>query len=223
MPVKKASRRRASPAPPQDPDTEQRILDAAQPVFLRAGTAGARMLDIAAEAGVKHALVHYYFRSKDRLALAVFQRAAMKLLPPVVAILGGELPLEEKVRRVVQHELEQLLLTPHLPGYILSELNHHPERATQLVQTLAGLDPARVRPAVFATLAAQIDERVRAGSMRPIAVEQFVANLISLCIFPFAARPMLKTLLAWSDADFARFVARRREELPDFFLAALRP
>ena len=202
MPDRKAARRRPSPAPAQDADTEQRILDAAHSVFLRAGTAGARMQDIAAEAGVNHALVHYYFRSKDRLALAVFQRAAMKLLPPVVAILGGELPLEEKVRRVVQHELE---------------------RAAQLVQTLAGLDPARVRPAVFATLAAQIEERVRAGSMRPIAVEQFVANLISLCIFPFAARPMLKTLLAWSDADFARFVARRRDELPDFFLAALRP
>ena len=222
MPVKKASRRKAVP-PAQDADTEQRILDAAHSVFLRAGTAGARMQDIAAEAGVNHALVHYYFRSKDRLAQAVFQRAAMKLLPPVVAILGGELPLEEKVRRVVQHELEQLLQTPHLPGYILSELNHHPERAGQLVQTLAGLDPARVRPAIFATLAAQIEERVRAGAMRPIAVEQFVANLISLCIFPFAARPMLKTLLGWSDADFARFVTRRREELPDFFLAALRP
>ncbi|HEX2778060.1 MAG TPA: helix-turn-helix domain-containing protein, partial [Gemmatimonadaceae bacterium] len=206
-----------------DGDTEQRILDAANTVFLRAGTAGARMQDIAAEAGVNHALLHYYFRSKERLAEAVFRRAAMKLLPPVVALLASELPLEQKVARVVEHELDQLRATPHLPGYLLSELNHHPERAAQLLQTLAGLDPERVRPAVFAVLERQIDEGVKAGRLRPIAVEQFIANLVSLCIFPFAARPMLMTMLGWSDAEFARFIDRRRGELPVFFLEALRP
>ncbi|HEX8850985.1 MAG TPA: helix-turn-helix domain-containing protein [Gemmatimonadaceae bacterium] len=206
-----------------DADTEQRILDAASSVFLRRGTAGARMQDIAAEAGVNHALLHYYFRSKDRLAAAVFRRAATRLLPPFVAILGSDLPLEEKVARIVEHELDQLRAAPHLPGYILSELNHHPERAAQLVQTLAGVDPERVRPAIFATLAKQLDERVKAKKMRPIAVEQFIVNLVSLCIFPFAARPMVMTMFGWSDDDFSRFIDRRRRELPDFFLEALAP
>jgi hypothetical protein len=39
-------------------DTEQRILDAAHAVFVRRGTAGARMQEIAAEAGVNQALLH---------------------------------------------------------------------------------------------------------------------------------------------------------------------
>ena len=219
MPVKP----RAAPPAVADADTESRILDAAHAVFLRKGTAGARMQDIAREAGVNHALVHYYFRTKARLAEAVFRRAALKLLPPAVATLSSDLPLEDKVRRLVDHYLTQLSATPHLPGYLLSELNHHPERGSQLIHALTGLDPDRVRPRVFDTLQRQIAERVRAGTLRPISPQEFAVNLVSLCIFPFAARPMLALVLGWKDGDFARFIAERQRALPDFFLGALRP
>src|SRR5258705_12114381 len=73
-----------SSSQPRDRDTEQRILDAAHVVFLRRGSAGARTQEIAREAGVNSALLHYYFRTKDRLAQAVFQRAAMQLMPAVI-------------------------------------------------------------------------------------------------------------------------------------------
>src|SRR5687768_18539732 len=85
--------------PAEDTDAEQRILDAAHAVFLRRGTAGARMQEIADEAGVNKALLHYYFRSKDRLAEAVFGRILRGMFPPLVAILGSELEIDEKVRQ----------------------------------------------------------------------------------------------------------------------------
>src|SRR6478672_10679750 len=88
-----------------DSDTERRILDAAHVVFLRRGTAGARTQEIAKEAGVNSALLHYYFRSKARLAEAVFQRAAGQLLPAIVRILSSDAELEAKVEQVVDVEL----------------------------------------------------------------------------------------------------------------------
>src|SRR6266850_8217290 len=91
-----ASRPRGRPQPP-DGQTEQRILDAAHAVFVRAGTAGARTQEIAREAGVNPALLHYYFRTKARLAEAVFRRAASQLLPVVIGVLGSDAALEEKV------------------------------------------------------------------------------------------------------------------------------
>src|SRR6202521_2182169 len=94
--------RRPSPAPAPDGQTEQRILDAAHVVFLRRGTAGARMQDIATEAGVNQALLHYYFRSKARLSEAVFRRAAQQLFPRVIEVIASEAELEDKVTRVVQ-------------------------------------------------------------------------------------------------------------------------
>src|ERR1044071_2972837 len=82
----------------RDRDAEQRILDAAHTVFIRRGTAGARMQEIAREAGVNSALLHYYFRAKDRLAAAVFLRAAGELFPAVIAILTSAQSFEDKVR-----------------------------------------------------------------------------------------------------------------------------
>ncbi|HVG56458.1 MAG TPA: TetR/AcrR family transcriptional regulator [Vicinamibacterales bacterium] len=206
-----------------DGDTERRILDGAHAVFMRHGTAGARMQEIAREAGVNSALLHYYFRSKERLADAVFQRAATQLLPNLVRILVSDADLEVKVAQVVELELTRLSETPYLPGYVISELTHHPQRIQQLFASVIGMAPADVGALVRERLSAQIDERVRAGRMQPIAAEQFVVNLLALCIFPFAARPMLMALLGLDEAGFAAFIDRRRAELAPFFLRALEP
>ena len=192
-------------------------------MFLRRGTAGARTQEIAKEAGVNSALLHYYFRSKERLADAVFQRAAGELLPTVIRILGSDAELETKVEQVVDVELRQLLKTPYLPGYILSELAHHPERVRQLFSTVTGMTPSEIGARVFKVLGAQINARVRAGRMHPIAPEQLAVNLLALCVFPFAARPMVMALLGLDQAGFTQFIERRRKELAPFFLRALRP
>jgi len=223
--LKKASRPRRRPPEHDDRDraTEQRILDAAHAVFVRRGTAGARMQEIAAEAGANQALLHYYFRTKDRLAQAAFERAAGQLLPAVIQMLASDLALEAKVARVVELELDYLSRAPYLPGYIISELTHHPERARQLIAAVTGQSPEDIRPRVLATLRKQIEARVRRGAMRAIAPEQFIVNLMALCIFPFAARPMLAAMLGMDQPAFEQFIARRRQDLPAFFLGALRP
>src|SRR5215813_12540736 len=96
--LKKNARRRPPPRPPhrRDGDTEQRILDAAHAVFVRRGTAGARMQEIAAEAGVNQALLHYYFRSKEQLARGAFERAGSQLMPAIIRTLASDAPLDAK-------------------------------------------------------------------------------------------------------------------------------
>ena len=182
------------------------------------------MQEIAAEAGVNQALLHYYFRSKEQLARGAFERAGSQLMPAVIRVLASDATLEEKVAQVVGIELDHLSRAPYLPGYIIGEVAHHPERVQQLIAAMTrGLTPDEIRPRVFGTLKRQIDERVADGTMRPIAPESFMVNLVSLCIFPFAARPMLQAMLGIDDAGFTRFIARRRRDLVEFFLGALRP
>src|SRR5947209_16049501 len=125
--TKKARRAavRRAPAPrSRDGDAEQRILDAAHAVFVRRGTAGARMQEIAAEAGVNQALLHYYFRSKEQLAQAAFARAASEFMPAVVDVMASDAELDDKVARVVALELDHLSRAPFLPGYIIGEVTH---------------------------------------------------------------------------------------------------
>jgi TetR/AcrR family transcriptional regulator len=206
-----------------DGDTERRILDAAHAVFVRHGTAGGRMQDIAAAAGVNQALLHYYFRSKDHLSQVAFERAAAQFMPAVIEVLASAAALDVKVARIIDIELDHLARAPYLPGYIISEVTHRPERARQLIAAVIGQTPEAVRPALLTMLKKQIEAGVRSGALRPIAPEQFIVNLMALCIFPFAARPMIVTLLGMDDPGFARFIARRRRDLAGFFLGALRP
>ena len=204
-------------------DTEDRILEAARTVFLRHGTAGARMRQIADEAGVNKALLHYYFDDKATLSAAVFRRAARDLFPRVLRVLRSDAPIEEKVGRVVEIELDHLAEHPFLPGYILTELHGQPGRARELIATLAGERARQFVPEVLDTLEAQLEARAREGTLRPVDPRQFLVNLISLCIFPFAAAPMLKAMFDFDDEGFRGFIRRRKEILPELFLEGLRP
>jgi len=220
--VKHLERRKGAPRS-RDKDTEREILDAARTVFLRRGTAGARMQEIAREAGVNQALLHYYFRTKERLSAAVFQQIASRLFPALVQTLGADISLDEKIEAIVAVYLDNISQNPFVPGYLISELHHHPERVQQLLASAIGTSPLTVMPALMKQLEKQIDERVRAGTMRRIQPQQLVLNIVSLCIFPFAARPMLTIAFGFDDAAFSRFIAQRRKELPEFIRNALRP
>ena|SRR5690606_33384680 len=67
--------------------TEKSILEAAKLVFCRKGLAGARMQEIADEAKINEAMLHYYFRSKQELFETVFIQASGELAPLLNTIL----------------------------------------------------------------------------------------------------------------------------------------
>jgi AcrR family transcriptional regulator len=206
----------SAPEPEADPSTPDRILDAAHRVFLRRGTAGARTQEIAAEAGVNKALVHYYFGTKEALAEAVFQRVASVLLPSIFGVLSApELTLEERVRRVAERQVAFHRAHPYMAIYLLSEIHTVPER-------LEGLVGPHGRPSL-APLQAQLDAAAAAGTIRPTAVSEFMVNLMSLLVFPVVARPMIRHVVGMSDADYDRFLDQRAEQAISFFLAGLRP
>ncbi len=212
----RAGKRRATTAPPDDQATRDRILAAAHRVFLSKGTAKARTQEIADEAGVNKALVHYYFGTKDALANAVFAAAAGQFMPRIFGILGSEsLTLEEKVRAVVREQVDFHLARPYLAGYVISEAHAEPERVRG-VMAAAGSAPLGV-------LRKQLAAAAASGQLRRISAEQFVVSLIGLLVFPFVARPLLPGLIGIDADRFPAFVEARKRDLPDFFLAGLRP
>ena len=206
-----------------DRDTEQRILQAARVVFIRHGTAGARMQEIADEAGVNQALLHYYFRSKSHLAQAVFKEAAGRLIPAILEMLGSDEPLERKIERFVHLYIDTVRQHPFLPGYILAEVHHHPERMKLMASSLVESPALQSGRGFLQRLQAQLDAARTAGRMREIAAEQFLVNLLSVVVFPFVARPILEVILGLDDEAFGRFLDARRAELPGLILSSLRP
>ncbi len=207
----------------RDGETEKKILDAAKTVFILRGTAGARMQEIAEEAGVNQALLHYYFQSKEKLSEAVFAETAGPMFGAMIQIVGGDITIFEKIDRIVDMYLTVLTRTPFLPGYVLAELHHHPERITDVLGHIAGGNiTTTVRP-VFHKLEKQLAAAARSGEMRRMSAHQFIVNILSLCVFPFAARPMLRATLGLDDGAFAKFIEQRRKELPLYIRSAIKP
>lgn len=218
-----ATRAARTPVAGGDGDTERRILDAARRVFVRRGSAGARMQEIAAEAGVNQALLHYYFRTKDALALAILREAAGKLFPGLMRIVSGEAPLEERIEQVVHHYIDTLREHPFLPAYVLAEINFDQARLPEVMAGLAGPGSVELMQAALARLDRDLAAHAATGAIRRMRAPQFIANVASLCVFPFAARPMLAHLLGLDTEAWDRFLDERRAELPRFILNALRP
>jgi TetR/AcrR family transcriptional regulator len=210
------SRLKPAAAPAADRETRERILDAAHAVFLRKGTANSRTQQIADQAGVNKALVHYYFGTKAALADAIFERSMGALTPLIFGILADERrTVEQKVRDIVRAQIDFHSTHPYVAGYMVSEMHAAPQRMVDLLGKRGG-PPLHV-------LRKQLREAAKAGTMRPISPEQFVVNMMGLLIFPFALRPGLSVLLNLDPASWATFMEERKRSLPDFILAGLRP
>ncbi len=208
--------RQPPPEPPEDQQTREKILDAAHAVFLRKGTANSRTQEIADEAGINKALLHYYFGTKSALADAVFERALGTIMPRIFGILADPgRTLEEKVPAIVREQIDFHSARPYLAGYLLSEMHAEPERVARLIGRRGGVPLDVVRR--------QLREGARAGAMRPMSAEQFVVSLMGLLLFPFAIRPALAVLLSLDATRWPAFIDERRRLIPDFFLAGLRP
>lgn len=201
-----------------DASTEDRILEAAHTVFVREGTRAASLKDIAQEADVNQALLHYYFSDKKTLADTVFEQVASEFIPKIQEVFVAEQPVEEKVEGIVQRYIEFLRQNPYLPLFVVGELRQNPGEMKQRIRSM-GLAPFDD----LDLLDEQLRRRAEDGELRRISAEQFVVHLLSLCIFPFIARPLIETMFGMDEEAFERFVDERRQEIPRFFLKALQP
>jgi AcrR family transcriptional regulator len=206
-----------------DGQAETRILEAARRVFTRHGTSGARMQQVAAEAGVNQALIHYYFRSKQQLAERVFLEAVGRMSRGFAPALATETSLERLIERFVEGYIDTMRHTPFLPAYVLSETFHHPGRLETLMQRAMDTVPAEVGRRALAQVTRLLDDAVARGACREMTPRQLLVNGLALVVFPFASRSVLMPLLDMDEPAFAAFLDERRAELPGFILTAIRP
>ncbi len=194
--------------------TEQAILEAARKVFIERGYDGARMQEIADEADINKALLHYYFRSKDKLFEAVFIEAFVKVVPSVMILLNSEDSLFSKIEKFVSLYLDTLNENPFIPGFILHELSHNQARIGSLIRG-TGLNPQ-----FFMT---QVTREIEAGNIKNCDPRQLIVNLLSMCIFPFVAKPILKAVLFQNrEEEYQKFIQDRKAEVTRFIIAAIR-
>lgn len=197
-----------------DNNTETNILEAAKRVFQKKGMVGARMQEIADDAGINKSLLHYYYRSKQKLFEAVFKQAFGLMAPKINSVLNAELGLEEKIKTLTHNYISFLMKHPYLPSFVINELNSNPD----FVKTLIS-EKHFPNISVFRK---QVDELVEAGKIKSINANQLFINIMSLTLLPFIGAPLLKGFTRLDDAAYTQLLEDRKTEVSDFIIHAIK-
>ena len=193
--------------------TEDRILHAARKVFIAKGMAGARMQDIADEAGINKALLHYYFRSKEKLFETIFKELSIQFLPRVNAVFESDLPLFEKIETFCSEYISKMIENPFIPLFIVNEINKQPE--VFLKKMWGGKKP------LVGKLVQQIEAEVKKGKIKRIEPAQLLLNMVSMCIFPFVGKPLCQMVMGISESGYRQLMEERKKLVPQFIIESI--
>ncbi|MEI8048078.1 MAG: TetR/AcrR family transcriptional regulator [Bacteroidota bacterium] len=193
-------------------NTENQILIAARDVFIVKGYEGARMQEIADQAGINKALLHYYFRSKEKLFEAVFSEVAANLFPAMKQLLEAEIGIKEKITFFVKMYLKALHENPFIPAFVINTLNSNPESFLKYIKK-SGVNPILLQN--------QIEDEVSHGLIRTIKAEHLMVNIIAMCIFPFVARPIVQSIFNMNQEEYHSYLEARENEITDFVLKSI--
>jgi TetR/AcrR family transcriptional regulator len=192
-------------------NTEEKILESAREIFVHKGFEGARMQEIADHAGINKALLHYYFRGKEKLFAAVFKNTILQIGPALSAFFNEDIPLEVKVWKFVDNYLELIKKFPKMPLFIMNEISTNPERILQQLNFEAYLD--------FQKLEKQLREEFKQGHIIKVDIRHFIVNIIGLTVFPFAAKIIIQKNLGIKEEDWLQFIEERKKVIPQTIMS----
>lgn len=186
---------------------EQEILQAAERLFADKGFKASTTTLIATEAGVTHAMLHYYFRTKEHIFLRVFDSYVKSILSELRAVMAPDVYDAGPIRKVTE--------------LCFDFFNEHRGQMSLI------LEVARERPDILETYVSEIknylgssysshrdriEKAVKEGRIAPITFNELLMDIISICSAPFFFDPVISNVIKLDEKQKAALLARRREE-----------
>ncbi len=201
-----------------DANTEQVILEAAEKLFLEKGFAMTSTTEIAKAAGCNQALVHYYFRTKEKLFEAIFEKKMRTFVAPFLQNSDNNISFEERLTQLIEAHFDLLKENPKLPFLVFNELLTNPTRLESLKGKLAVI-PQTVLSKIEKDLKAEVEK----GTIRPISAFDLMLTILSLNVTLFLTAPIFRSINNMSDENFDNFIENRRRENVIIILRSLKP
>lgn len=184
--------------------TEAKIKNAAIELFEKNGSKGTTVRKVAERAGVNLALMNYYFQSKDKLFLDIFNERYVQYRDYGISLLiDRALSFEKRLENYYDDMIEGMVEHPGFPMFILSELHFN-----------ENLKPENGLPDssdIHQKLEIMLQEEFEAGKIRKISALEFQLILVSQTVFPFLMSKQLnglgqnsKMTQPWSLSDFMK-------------------
>ncbi len=187
----------------EEAQTEKLIKDKAKILFFQKGFLNATTQEIADEAGVNRALIHYYFRSRDLMFDTILNETMLEKKDHVKSILSSTFPFREKIARYIDALVDYGLTYPYLDNFIINETARNPQKVKDFCtkQKVKSSD----------LINDQLEKEIKEGRISPISPEHFMVNLSSLCNYPLLAKDVLKTIHGMTDATYRKFLIERKK------------
>lgn len=199
--------------------TDQLILKAAEEVFLRDGFAAATTSAIAKTAGVTHAMLHYYFNTKENLFKHIFQQKVAELIASLQDAFGnGDLPFVERIVSGAQRHFDFLKENPRLPAFVMRDILGHPLRSKMIGSYIKQFYSSTV-----SDMQQQADELAERGEIAKVKITDLFLDIASLNVFAFLIKPTAETLEELYGTTPGGFLAQRKQEIAEMLRRRLKP
>ena len=193
----------------RDNKTEKIILQAAEEEFLLKGFAGARTTEIAQKAGVNHAMLHYYFNTKEQLFEQVMAEKIALFRDSVASVFEqSDMPVLEQIKEAMSRHFDFVRQNPLLPRFIINEISVRPEYIESIKSKLLP-----IAGNTFRKLQHSLDEASARGEICQIDARTLLIDVISMNLFVFIAHPIVAQMQPVLGDLNAFYEARKQENI----------
>ena len=195
-------------------DTAAKILKAAEEEFMEKGYGNAKMMSIAARAGVSHSMLHYYYRSKGKLFQMIFDEKAKLIVSILEGVHDKEISFKEVISHFVMNQFDLMRMNERFVWFMIDELIHNKENLTKIMEI--------VLPKVTGYIQCvndMLEKEVKAGNVREIKLMDLIVNIVSINVASFLFLPVLGQIMP--EADINRYLDERRRSNVGFILDSI--
>lgn len=189
--------------------TEQAIMEAAEELFLEKGYSQATTTMIARKVGVTHAMLHYYFRTKEHIFMKVLEKILGEFMKSFRTVMSREEPFWDTLEKGISTHFDFFMAHPRFASFLYDTIVHNPELIGRLKENF--------QPVIMKILnfhVSRIQEEIDRGSIRKIDPVQLVTDIASLNLSAFLLLPVAGTLLdGIFDANDDAFLQARKAEI----------
>ena len=199
---------------------EKRILWVAERLFLEKGFSGTSTTEIAKAVGCNQALIHYYFRTKEKLFWDIFSPKMEQVVEYLDAPLDEEVDFLERIRNIIDFYFGMLELDERLAPFIINELVMHPARWEYFRQRFLRSES---RTTAYEKFEKMVEEEIVAGRIRKMRAIDLLMNIMSLTISVFIVAPK-GFANGECDSNLRKtYLVSRKEEIKELIIKGMRP
>ncbi|PIP38353.1 MAG: TetR family transcriptional regulator [Desulfobacterales bacterium CG23_combo_of_CG06-09_8_20_14_all_51_8] len=156
------------------PQRQREIIDAALACFTEKGFPATSIADICRKAGASTGSVYHHFKSKGRLAVAIYLEGIRDYQTGMIESLSGQASAREGIFAIVRYHLMWVKQNPEWARFLFQK--RHAEYMDDTENDMKQLNAAFVQ-----AMASWFKPHIQTGKIRPLPRDLLIALLLGPC------------------------------------------